>query len=223
MSHTALKLMNRLVRLDVSPDRACMRLFTAKVAQSLRGFEERNRYMGYLMPWAGYRTAEIEIDIDPRKRGETKYSMFRLVRLAWTGVTAFSVAPLRVAAVLSVASIAACAIGVVYVLYRYFAYGFVISGWASLIIAMLMLHSLQFAVMAVLGEYIGLTYTETKRRPLYFLSRRINCQNDTMMARSMPAAEALLTQPGHDGPQQGAPVGSVGTVANRRTGNQAYS
>ncbi|MCH8242779.1 MAG: glycosyltransferase family 2 protein [Planctomycetes bacterium] len=190
-SRWALSAMNRLVGLDVSPDRACMRLFSADVAQAMRRCEERNRYVGYLMPWVGYRSAEIEIEIDSRCRGRTKYSMFRLMRHAVNGLTAFSVAPLRVAAMLSIMTIAGCVIGIGYVLYRYFMYGFVISGWASLMIAMLMLHSMQFVVLAVLGEYVGLTYTETKRRPLYLCARRINCDKKTTGIRSMATSDAL--------------------------------
>ena len=60
--------MNRLVGLDISSNRACMRLFSADVAQAMRRCEERNRFVGYLMPWAGYRSAEIEIDSVLRRR-----------------------------------------------------------------------------------------------------------------------------------------------------------
>lgn len=190
-SRWTLSAMNRLVGLNVSPDRACMRLFSAEVAQALRRCEERNRYVGYLMPWAGYRSAEIEIEIDSRCRGRTKYSVIHLMRHAASGVTAFSVAPLRVAAILSIMTIACCTAGIGYVLYRYFMYGFVISGWASLMIAMLMLHSMQFAVLAVLGEYMGLTYTETKRRPLYLCARQVNCGKITTGIRSMAVSDAL--------------------------------
>ena len=190
-SRWTLTAMNRLVGLDVSPDRACMRLFSADVAQAMRRCEERNRYVGFLMPWVGYRSAEIEIEIDSRRRGQTKYSMFRLMRHAVSGLTAFSVAPLRVAATLSIMTIAGCVTGIGYVLYRYFMYGFVISGWASLMIAMLMLHSMQFAVLAVVGEYVGLTYTETKRRPLYLCARRINFDKKTTGIRSMATSDAL--------------------------------
>ena len=56
---------------------------------------------------------------------------------------------------------------------------------------MLMLHSMQFSVLAVLGEYVGLTYTETKRRPLYLCARQVNCDNRTTGIRSMATVDAL--------------------------------
>lgn len=189
VSAAFLGLLNRLVRLNVPADRACMRLFSARVVQSLRQIEERNRYMAYLMPWAGFRSAEIEIEVDPRRRGETKYSWRKLITLGLTGLTSFSVAPLRVAAFFSCVTIGLCGIGVVYVLYRYFVYGIIISGWASLIIAMLALHAMEFAVLAVLGEYVGLTYTESKRRPLYLLSRVINVRLDATDRRENDRAQ----------------------------------
>ena len=198
LSHGYLRLLNRLVGLEVSPDRACMRLFSASVADSLRKLQERNRYMGYLMPWVGYRSAEIEIEVDPRRRGQTKYSWLRLAKLGLIGLMSFSVAPLRVAAFFSGATILACLVGVAYVLYRYFAYGFVISGWASLIMAMLVLHSLQFAVLAIMGEYVGLTYTEAKRRPLYLCSRAVNFSLGAEVTRSRPRAGLTARAPTAD-------------------------
>ncbi|MBI4716639.1 MAG: glycosyltransferase family 2 protein [Planctomycetes bacterium] len=208
MSRTALTLLNWLSGQAVSPDRACLRLFSANVAEALRRCPERNRYMGYLMPWLGYRCAEIDIEADARRRGATNYSPSRLIRLALAGLTSFSTAPLRLAAVLSGATIAACLLGVSYVLYRYVAYGFVISGWASLIIALLLLHALQFAVLAVVGEYVGLTYAESKRRPLYLLARTVNSPADR--APSDPGA-------GSAGPIRGKAVSALGihTAAGR--------
>lgn len=175
ISHAFMALLNRLAGLRVPPDLACMRLFSRKVADSLCGFEERNRFLGYLMAWAGYRSAEIEVEVDSRRHGRTNYSWVSLVKFGLRGLTSFSVAPLRLGALCSVLAMLACIVGVLWVLYQYFFLGIGVSGWASLIIALLALQAMQFAVLAMIGEYVGLTYTETKRRPLYFCSRFINC------------------------------------------------
>lgn len=191
LSYAFLAILNRMVGLGVSPDRGCMRMFSAKMAESMRDLREHNRFLNYLMPWAGFRSAEVEIETDPRRRGRTKYSWAGLVRLALTGVTSFSVAPLRISALCACATILACAMGVAWVLYRYFVHGIGVSGWASLIIAILVLHGVQFGVIAILGEYLGLVYTETKRRPLYFCSRMINLTRRGAMPHRIPAPEAL--------------------------------
>lgn len=174
MSRTFLAVANRMVGFDVASNHACMRLFSAQVAQSLRALRERNRYMAYLMAWMGYRTAEIEIEVDPRRRGRTNYSWLGLMRMGLTGLTSFTVAPLRISAFCSCLAFMACIAGVIWVLYRYFAHGFGVSGWATLVILLLGFHGLQFAVLAILGEYVGVTYSEVKQRPLYFCSRAIN-------------------------------------------------
>ena len=191
LSNAYLRFLNRLAKLDVPPERACLRLFSAKVAESLRELPERNRYMAYLIPWTGFRSAEIEVEMDPRRHGETKYSITHLVTLGLTGLTAFSTAPLRVAAIFSGMTIAMCLIGVGFIVYRYLAFGFVVSGWASLVVAMLALHAMEFAVLAVLGEYIGQTYTETKHRPLYICARAVNFKSDAPTARSLARTDAL--------------------------------
>ncbi len=175
MSHAFLSVLTRLSGLkNISTNRPCLCLFSAQVADSIRALPERNRYLGYLMSWTGYRTTEIEIEIDERRHGKTNYSWASLIKLGLTGLSSFSVAPLRISAICSCVALLACVMGVLWVLYKYFFLGIGVSGWASLIIALLVLHALQFAVLAILGEYIGLIYTETKRRPLYFCSRTIN-------------------------------------------------
>lgn len=201
LSYAFLAILNRMVGLGVSPDRGCMRVFSAKMAASLRDLREHNRFLVYLMPWAGFRSAEVEIETDPRRQGRTKYSWVGLVKLALAGVTSFSAAPLRISALCACATILACAVGVAWVLYRYFAHGIGISGWASLMIAILVLHSVQFGVIAILGEYLGLTYAETKRRPLYFCSRMINLTQRAAMPHRIPAS-------GHSTAGNSPPAGS---------------
>jgi hypothetical protein len=135
--------------------------------------------MGYLMSWMGYRSAELVIELDERRRGRTNYSFSRLMAMGLTGLTSFSAAPLRISAVCSGVAFLACAAGVLWVLYRYLAYGCGVSGWASLIIVLLGMHGLQFAVLAVIGEYLGLVYGEAKQRPLYLCSRAVNLGKTT--------------------------------------------
>ena len=202
LSYAFLAILNRMVGLGVSPDRGCMRMFSAKMAESMRDLREQNRFLNYLMPWAGFRSAEVEIETDARRRGQTKYSWIRLVKFAMTGVTSFSAAPLRISAFCACATILACAVGVAWVLYRYFVHGIGVSGWASLIIAILVLHGVQFGVIAILGEYLGLTYAETKRRPLYFCSRMINF---TQRA----AQHHRISAPGHSTTAGSPPVVST--------------
>ncbi len=167
-------ILNRVVGLDSCPSRATMRLISRPVADALRQFPERNRYMAYLMPWMGYRSAEIEIERDERRRGHTNYSLARRARLGLTGLTSFSSAPLRISAACSCLALLGCLGGVAWVVYGYFAHGCGVSGWASLMVLLLLLHGMQFAALAIQGEYIGLSYMESKRRPLYFCARQIN-------------------------------------------------
>lgn len=188
-SRVTMRLLNRFVGLDLSPDQAAMRLFSRQVADAIRQFGECNRYLGHLMPWAGFHSTRIAIDTDPRRHGETKYSVLRLAKHAVTGLTSFSAAPLRLSAACSCLAFVGCLGGIAYVLYGYMAHGYGVSGWASLAILVLALQAMQFAALAIIGEYVGLTYTETKRRPLYFCRRTINVagRNEASRAARAPA------------------------------------
>ncbi len=176
ISGLAMRLLNRISGIQITPNQAAIRVFRATVAESLRRCPERQRYLGYLIPWYGFRSAELPIEIDPRRKGESNYSFFKLIRHFLTGLTSFSIAPLHLSAVFACLCIMGCFVGAGWVVYRYFAYGFVVTGWASLILVMLLLHSIQFGVLAILGEYMGLTYLESKQRPLYLCSRAINLE-----------------------------------------------
>ncbi len=153
-----------------------------QVAESLRQISERNRYMAYLMPWVGYRSAEIEIELDERRSGRTNYSWAGLMKLGIIGLTSFSTIPLRVSAICSCLALLGCLGCVAWVVYGYFAHGCGVSGWVSLMVLLLLLHGMQFAAIAIQGEYIGLSYMETKRRPLYFCARQINLTAPAKMA-----------------------------------------
>ncbi len=191
-SHAFMHALNRVGRLNVTPDRACMRLFSAQVAAEIRRFRERSRFMGYLMPYAGFRSAEIDIEIDDRRHGRTNYTWAGLLRHAITGLTSFSAAPLRLSAVMSLVTFLACLGGIGWVVFKYFAWGVGVSGWSSLIIAVLLLHAVEFAILAIIGEYVGQTYLETKQRPLYICARAINLERHE--ARTPACAERSPTR-----------------------------
>lgn len=152
---------------------ADFKAFNRKVLDSILQFKERELFLRGIFSWIGFKSVTIEFNAPARKFGNTKYSFSKMIRLALKGTTSFSFKPLRIALLIgSLISLAAFAFGI-FALVSYFN-GNTIPGWASLIIAVMILGGTQLLAIGLLGEYIASLFTESKRRPLYLIDRKIN-------------------------------------------------
>jgi len=142
-------------------------LMSRRVADLVRQSPERQRYLRGLRTWYGFRQKGIEIEREARHSGKSKYTLRRLLGLAFDGVFAFSVIPLRLAAVLGLIAVT-CSVG--FALYAAFVRLFLDrspAGFTALIFAITFLSGVQLVFLGVIGEYIGRIYEEVKQRPHY--------------------------------------------------------
>jgi glycosyltransferase involved in cell wall biosynthesis len=145
------------------------RIMSRRVVEQYRAMRERLRFFGALVHQLGFPTSSIEVQHDPRFAGETTYNFRKLMKLASEAVIAYSDKPLRLAvklgfAVSFFAFVAGIVVGV-----RALFYGSIISGWASLIISIYFMGGIITALLGVIGIYLGKTFDETKKRPLYIV------------------------------------------------------
>jgi len=141
------------------------------VVDAIRRMPERQRFMKGLFAWVGFDTAVVDYSRPPRVAGGSRFSAWKLWNLALEGLTSFSTAPLRVWAYVGfvVSSLA--------FLYGIFIIGLVlirgvdVPGYASLLVAILLLGGVQLIGIGVLGEYVGRIYAESKQRPVYVIRR----------------------------------------------------
>jgi hypothetical protein len=134
---------------------------------------ETQRFVHGMMAWAGFRVTSVEVPHRSRHAGRTNYNVMRQLRLAVYAITSFSATPLRIASVLGlVTSVLSVTAGVALVVAR-FVYKYPVEGWASLIISVYFLGGVQLLVLGIIGEYLGKTYKEVQRRPLYFVSEAL--------------------------------------------------
>lgn len=164
------RVFRRLAKMDVPMDAGDFRLVDRCVVDALKEMRELHRFMRGLTCWVGFRQAAVEYDRAARYAGETKYPVWKSVRLAFDAITSFSASPLRWIAVLGVGI---CAIAVLWVLYvmvqAVVRPGSMQPGWASLIAVMVFLGGLQMVSMGMLGQYVSRIFEEGKRRPLYLV------------------------------------------------------
>jgi dolichol-phosphate mannosyltransferase len=165
------KLFYRMIRgvstVDIPLDTGDFRLMSRRVVEVLKQFQERNRFVRGMVAWIGYRSTAVEYERAERHAGETKYPLGKMVRFAADAIVSFSFAPLRLATGLGLIVSTASFAFAVYSIIAYIMNWGIVEGWASTIVAVIFLGGVQLVSLGIIGEYMGRTYEEAKRRPLY--------------------------------------------------------
>jgi glycosyltransferase involved in cell wall biosynthesis len=165
------RLHNWLSKVQIPANVGDFRLMDKSVLEALRQLPERQRFMKGLFAWVGFNTATVRYSRDPRNVGSTKYSWWSLLNHALEGLTSFSTEPLRLCAYAGGLTAVLTLFYASYILMRTLIRGVDLPGYASLLVAVLFLGSLQLIAIGVLGEYVGRIYMETKQRPMYLIRR----------------------------------------------------
>ncbi len=147
-------------------------LMTKQVLNALSEYGESNMMFRALLRHTGFRQAPIYFDVLEREQGESKMSMKRLLGLSINAITSFSVAPLRIIACMGLFIFAISLFMVAWVVTDYFRLG-TPNGWATLTCSLWFLGGLGMMSLGIVGEYLGKMYMETKKRPRYFISKRL--------------------------------------------------
>jgi len=164
------RLVNTKHSVQIPVDAGDFRLMDRRVVDALKALPERNRFMKGLYAWVGFRTEIIDYIPGERHAGKSSFSMRSLVRLALTGVTAFSNVPLRLWSALG-ALIAFGGMGFgCYVIAQHFINGHDVPGWATLVCSLMFFSGVQLLSIGILGEYVGRIFDEVKQRPIYLVA-----------------------------------------------------
>lgn len=167
------RMLRRLSSVAVPVDAGDFGLVSRRVVEQLRLAPERQRFLRGLRSWVGFRQVGIPVERHERPSGHSKYSLRRLLGLAFDGIFAFSIVPIRAAALLGAAAIALSGVFALYALYAKLALQRSPQGFTSLILVITFLSGVNLFFLGVVGEYVGRVYEEVKRRPLYVVGRII--------------------------------------------------
>jgi glycosyltransferase involved in cell wall biosynthesis len=166
------RMMARLSDIQLPLDAGDFGLMSRRVIDQLRSMPEHHRYLRGMRSWVGFRQVGIEVERAERHSGKSKYSPMRLVKLAFDGIFAFSIVPIRAAALLGVSVLFLCTLYVLYSLYAKLLLHKSPQGFTALIVAVTFLSGIVLFFLGVIGEYVGRIYEETKARPQYIVGRR---------------------------------------------------
>jgi dolichol-phosphate mannosyltransferase len=142
-----------------------------RVVDRLRQLPEHHRYLRGLRTWVGFRQVGIPIERSRRLMGHSKYNMLRLLRLAFDGIFAFSMAPLRAAALAGLLAVIGSLLFSAYAIFERLFLGHPPRGFPALIVAVSFLSGVELLFLGVIGEYVGRIYEEVKDRPHYVIGR----------------------------------------------------
>jgi len=143
------------------------RLVDRRAVQVLRQLPERNRFMKGLFAWVGFNAVGVPYERPQRVAGSSKFNLWRLWNFALDGLVSFSTAPLRAWFYVGVVIAAVAVLYAIFIITRVLLFGIDTPGYASLLIAVLLMGAIQLLSLGIIGEYLGRLFLEVKSRPIY--------------------------------------------------------
>ena len=160
-------IINRLSSVKLQPDASDFRTFRRSVAESMLSMGEYHRFSKGIFAWVGYDTCYIPYTACERAAGTTKWSFRKLFNYAVDGIIGYSTAPLRISIYLGGITAVAALIYLVMVVLEKLITGIDVPGYATIIVLILLLGSMQLFCIGIIGEYVGKIFEQSKQRPVY--------------------------------------------------------
>jgi polyisoprenyl-phosphate glycosyltransferase len=178
---TFYRIMNRFAEYSWPLDAGDFCVFNRRVGQLIMRLPEHVRVLRGLRFWVGLKQGSMEYERPGRRAGESKYNLLKLCALAMNSLTSFSTLPLRLASMVGIAmSGFSVLLGVFLLINRFFPsftlFGYYVGanpGTTTIAILLLLIGSLLFLCIGILGEYLGIVMKEVKRRPVAIVERHV--------------------------------------------------
>ena len=171
------RILNKSTRMEVLPNVGDFRLLDRKCVDALCKMRESNRYTKGMYCYIGFRKTFVEFETQDRIAGKTSMSFRSLFNLAIEGLLSFTTAPLRIATTIGSLTSVFAFFYMIYVFIKALLIGDPVQGFPTLLTVILMLGGIQLMSLGIIGEYLGRVFTETKKRPPYFI-RTINDEKE---------------------------------------------
>ena len=160
-------LINRLSNVKLKSDASDFRTFRRSVRDSILDLAEYHRFSKGIFAWVGYNTCFIPYTACARVAGETKWNFHKLFNYAVDGIIGYSTAPLRLATYLGGFTAFSAIVYLIIVVLQKLIAGIDVPGFATIIVLILLLGSMQLICIGIIGEYVGRTFEQSKNRPVY--------------------------------------------------------
>lgn len=163
------RLFSWLADIDYDGQAGNFRIVSRKVVANVRRMREQLRFFGGLVAWMGFPTASVQVAHAARFEGQSTYTFAKLWRLGSEVIVAYSDKPLRLAVRFGFVLASLAFLYGVFIIARALLYGSPVTGWSSLIVSIYFIGGIIVSILGVIGIYLGKTFDETKKRPLYII------------------------------------------------------
>lgn len=162
----------KMLGIHIVPDHAHYRLMSRRAVEALSQYGEVNLFLPYLVPQLGFQNSVVYYERNKRFAGKTKYSLGRLFSMAVDGITSFSTKPIELISIPVFFSFLAALAGVIAMVAMKIRYN-AVPNWLPVFASLWAAGGFQLLAVRIIGEYIGKTFKETKRRPRYFIAEKL--------------------------------------------------
>ena len=162
---------------EVVFNHADYRLISARVLKEFANFGEVNLFLRGMIPLVGFRSSSVYYERHERLAGESHYPLRKMLGLAFDGITSLSIKPIRIITGFGFLVALLSFVGIIWALITALL-GRSVAGWTSMTCIICFVSGIQLIALGVIGEYVGKTYMETKRRPRYIISERTYGEED---------------------------------------------
>ena len=165
------KIINMISDAEIVDGARDFRLMRREMVDAIVSMSEYNRFSKGIFGWIGFRTYWLPFENVERVAGTTKWSFWGLFRYAISGIINFSEFPLEVASGFGITMTIIAFVMLVFIIVRKLLFGDPVAGWASTMCVIIFIGGIQLLCLGIMGQYIGKTYMETKKRPQYIVAR----------------------------------------------------
>lgn len=167
------RIMNKISKTEIVDGARDYRLMSRQVVDAILAMTEYNRFTKGIFGWVGYETKWLEYENIERRKGETKWSFWKLFAYSLEGITAFSTVPLTIAALIGALFCLLAFVMIIIIIVKTLIFGDPTSGWPSLVCIIMMVSGVQLFCLGIVGQYLSKTYMEVKKRPIYLVKEDI--------------------------------------------------
>ena len=163
------KILQKSTNIPIQKDTGDFRLLDRKCIDALKEMRETDRNNKGMFSWIGFQKKGIFYQQNERRYGKTKWSYYKLLNLALTGITSFTTTPLRFASIFGIIVSLLAFLYLIYIIFKTLIIGDPVQGYPTLMVTILFLGGIQLIALGIIGEYLSHIFNETKKRPGYFI------------------------------------------------------
>jgi len=167
----------------MQPGLADFRLMDRTALTELLRFKEEGLFLRGLSEWIGFASCVVPYQAGKRHWGRSRYSLRKMISLAWHGVSSFSILPLRLGILTGLLGSVFSFLGVFYAFFGKIFGKETVPGWASTVLIISLLFSLLFIYLGILGEYVGRIIIEVRQRPRFIVCEQTGFSDPPQQSR----------------------------------------